>query len=716
MNEESELRPELVLVVDDDEMMRDLAVAALEQAGFFVAEAENGRVALEQFRQLQPDIVLLDVMMPELDGFSTCRALRGLPGGGDVPVLMMTGLDDTHAIEKAYHAGATDFITKPIHWAILRHRVRYMLRSSKAMRDLRVSEARLNNAHRIAHMGSWEWDILNDKFYWSQEICTIFAVDSVGFDSCYPAFLNCIHPLDKELFNKSFEDACASKKPISIDHNIVLPGGQERFCHTEGEVSVDEFGRVMRISGTIQDITERKRIEDQVRSLAYYDNITGLPNRVLFGELLDRALTFARRYRKKVAVLFLDLDRFKEINDTLGHAPGDELLKEVAERLKHSIRGYDSVWQGGGVEESTPVARLGGDEFTIIMEDIQNTKGVIASTQRILKLLAEPFLLGDVEVCVTASIGISIYPDDGEDAMTLVKNADTAMYHAKREGRNNAQFFMQALNDAACERLLLERQLRKALANEEFILYYQPQVDATSGRIVGLEALIRWQSPELGFVPPVNFIPFAEESGQIMLIDEWVVQAACRQIGAWIARGITPPRVAVNLSGCHFLKRNLVEMVSDCLRNFGIPPRYLEVELTEGVIMRDVEQATASLTELKAMGVSVSIDDFGTGYSSLSYLKRFPIDTLKIDRSFITEVTKDADSAAITTAIISMATSMRLDIIAEGVETMDQMGFLLTHSCAVMQGYLFCRPVPPEEVARFLTEGLPMPGKQPPHD
>ncbi|QXE90103.1 EAL domain-containing protein [Geomonas subterranea] len=707
--DESELRPELVLVVDDDEMMRDLAVAALEQAGFFVAEAENGVIALEQFRQLQPDIVLLDVMMPEMDGFATCRALRALPAGVDVPVLMMTGLDDTRAIDQAYHAGATDFITKPIHWAILRHRVRYMLRSSKAIRDLRVSEARLNNAHRIAHMGSWEWDVLNDKFHWSHEISNIFGVDPSGFDSSYSAFLNTIHPLDKELFNKAFEDSCSLKRPISLDHQIVLPGGDERCCHTEGEIGTDDTGQVVRISGTIQDITERKRIEEQVRSLAYYDSITGLPNRVFFGELLDRALTFARRYRKKVAVLFLDLDRFKEINDTLGHAVGDQLLREVSERLKHCVRGYDSVWPGGVKGEENPVARLGGDEFTVIMEDIQDTKGVIAASQRILQLLSDPFLLDGVEICVTTSIGISIYPDDGEDAMTLVKNADTAMYHAKREGRNNAQFFMQALNDAACERLLLERQLRKALANEEFVLYYQPQVDAGSGSIIGLEALIRWQSPELGFVPPGSFIPFAEESGQITLIDEWVVHAACRQLAAWLAQGITPPRVAVNLSGCHFLKKSLVEMVSECLQNFGLEGRHLEVELTEGVIMRDVEQATATLAELKRMGVTVSIDDFGTGYSSLSYLRRFPIDTLKIDRSFITGVTRDPDGAAITTAIISMATSMRLEIVAEGVETAEQMSFLLEHGCSVMQGYLFCRPAPPEEITRLLVEGLAMP-------
>lgn len=708
-DEQVELRPELVLVVDDDEMMRDLAAAALEQAGFFVAEAENGLAALEQFRQLQPDIVLLDVMMPELDGFAACRALRALPGGADTPVLMMTGLNDNQAIEEAYHAGATDFVTKPIHWAILRHRVRYMLRSSKAMRDLRVSEARLSNAHRIAHMGSWEWDVLNDRFHWSQGIGTIFAVDAIEFDASYPAFLNAIHPLDRELFNKAFEDACAFGRPISLDHQIVLPEGEVRYCHTEGEVSADDSQRVARISGTIQDITERKRIEDRVRSLAYYDGVTGLPNRAHFGELLERALTFARRYRKKVAVLFLDLDRFKEVNDTLGHEVGDDLLREVSERLKQCIRGYDSVWQGAGLAEGHPVARLGGDEFTLIMEDISDSNGVIAATQRILQLLSDPFILNGMEICVTASIGISIYPDDGEDAMTLVKNADTAMYHAKSEGRNNAQFFMQTLNDAACERLLLERRIRKALANEEFVLYYQPQVDAACGRIVGLEALIRWQSPELGFVPPASFIPFAEENGLIMLIDEWVVQAACRQIASWVSQGIAPPRVAVNLSGCHFLKKSLVEMVADCLQNFGLEGGQLEVELTEGVIMRDVEQATATLSELRSMGVAVSLDDFGTGYSSLSYLKRFPIDTLKIDRSFITGVTCDADGAAITTAIISMAASMRLDLVAEGVETREQMRFLLERGCCVMQGYLFCRPAPPDEVARLLVEGLAMP-------
>ena len=700
---------ELVLVVDDDEVIRELALAVLEQAGFAVAEARNGLEALESFRRLQPDIVLLDVMMPEMDGFAACRAIRELPAGADTPVLMMTGLDDTTAIEEAYHAGATDFITKPIKWVILRHRVRYMLRSSRAVRDLRVSEARLSNAHRIARMGTWEWDVLQDKFYWSDEIYGIFEIDPVGFDSSYHAFLNSIHPLDKELFDSSLDKACRNQRTLSIDHLIVLPDGHERHCHTEGEVCVDEDGRTTRISGTIQDITDRKRIEEQVRSLAYFDNVTGLPNRVLFREILDRALTFARRYEKKVAILFLDLDRFKEINDTQGHSVGDDLLKEIAERLKRCVRGYDIVWHGLGVIDGSPVARLGGDEFTIILEKVQDTQGVIASTQRILKCVAEPFYLNDVEICITASIGISIFPDDGADAVTLVKNADAAMYYAKKEGRNNAQFFMQALNDAACERLCLERQLRKALANEEFVLYYQPQVNAATGEVVGLEALIRWQSPELGFVSPVSFIPFAEETGQIMLIDEWVVEAACRQIGAWLGCGLTPPRVAVNLSGYHFQKRSLVELVSSCLAKAGIPGKHLELELTEGVIMRNVEQATATLKELRAMGVKISIDDFGTGYSSLSYLKRFPIDTLKIDRSFINEVNNDADSAAITTAIISMATSLRLDIVAEGVETLEQMRFLLQNASPVMQGYLFCRPLPPHDLIRLLAQGIRIP-------
>jgi PAS domain S-box-containing protein len=700
----------LILVVHDDAAIRGLACAALEEGGFSIAEAKDGRQGLEDFERLQPDVILLDVTLPGLDGFSICSAIRQLPVGSDTPILMMTEREDTQAINEAYEAGATDFITKPVSWSIICHRVRYILRSNRAVQDLRVSEARLSKAHRIARMGVWEWALQRDKLYWSKEVYTIFGIDPAGFEVTYQAFIDTIHPSDKESFQRAMDLALSGKKVLSVDNRIVLPNGDLRFCHTEGEVFYNAHGRATKLAGTVQDITERKRTEEQIRSLAYFDSITGLPNRPLFHDQLERAIAFASRHDMKVAVMFLDLDRFKEINDTLGHAAGDDLLKGIAVRLQQCLRGYDMVSRNCGMEGrrgTNTIARLGGDEFTVILQDIGEAQQVTTIAGRILKSVAEPFSLGEVEICVSASIGISIYPEDGTDSGSLVKNADAAMYHAKKEGRNNLQFFTQAMNDAALERLVLEQQLRKALANQEFTMHYQPQVDAGKGEVVGLEALIRWQSPELGFIAPSRFIPFAEEIGLVVAIDEWVVAAVCRQIKSWLNQGITPPRVAVNLSGHHLIRTNLVGVMMRSLAEAGIQGELLELELTEGVFMQKSEDVIVTLHSLRGLGLTISIDDFGTGYSSLSYLKRFPIDTLKIDRSFVNEVSHDADSATITSTIISMAKSLRLGVIGEGVETEEQRKFLQENDCSIMQGFYFSPPVPAEEVVQVITRGFP---------
>jgi PAS domain S-box-containing protein len=707
-----EEQPEaVILMVHNDATIREPACAALQQAGFTIAKAENGGDGLVAVERLQPDIILLDVKMRGGDGFSICSAIRQLPVGGDTPILIITEREDIQAINEAYQAGATDFITKPTSWTILCHRVRYILRSSGAVQDLRVSEARLSKAHRIARMGVWEWALQRDKLYWSKELYTIFGIDTVGFAATYQAFIDAIHPSDRESFQRAMDLALSGSKILSIDNRIVLPNGEVRFCHTEGEVFYNAHGRATKIAGTVQDITERKQTEDHIRTLAYFDSITGLPNRPLFHDHLERALAFASRHRSKVAVMFLDLDRFKEINDTLGHAAGDDLLKGVAARLQQSVRGYDSVTRNCAIVSpagANTIARLGGDEFTIILQDARGAQQVTSVASRILKAVAEPFSLSEVEICVSASIGISIYPDDGTDSGSLVKNADAAMYHAKREGRNNLQFFTQAMNDAALERLVLEQQLRKALANDEFTIHYQPQVNAAKGEVVGLEALIRWQSPDLGFVPPSRFIPFAEEIGQVVAIDEWVVAAVCRQIKAWLDQGITPPRVAVNLSGRHLIKMNLVGVMIKSLSEAGIDGELLELELTEGVFMQKSEEVIATLHKLRGLGLTISIDDFGTGYSSLSYLKRFPIDTLKIDRSFVNEVSHDADSATITSTIISMAKSLRLGVIAEGVETQEQREFLQDNDCSIMQGFYFSPPLPASKVIAVLAGGMPV--------
>ena len=693
-----------VLIVDDDFTVRLLAREALEQAGFTVLENDDGVGVLAQFEEEEPDIVLLDVMLPGLDGFTLCQQLRALPQGKNTPILMMTGLDDVASIRRAYDAGATDFIAKPFNWIILTYRVRYLMRTSELFLNLGKSQESLNYAQRIAGLGSWEWDINSDKLQWSDAVYRIFHVDPIGFDGTYHAFLNSVHPLDKELVNAALETAISQKKPYSVDHQILLPNGDERHVHTEAEVMYDKNGRPSRLSGTVQDITERKHDEERIRKLAFYDSLTGLPNRVLFKENLEHALAHAERKRRRVATLFLDLDRFKWINDTMGHSVGDKLLQEFAARLNHSVRKNDCVTRSNLNEPFYAIARLGGDEFTIILDDIAQAQDAAVVARRIISELARPFLLEGQEVCITVSIGISIYPDDGSDIVTLIKHADTAMYHAKDQGKNNFQFYTSAMTENACELLRLENQLRRALERDEFTLCYQPQVDLETGRVLCLEALLRWHNPELGQVPPTTFIPLAEETGLILAIDAWVMMQACRQLKEWHDMGLGKVRVAVNVSGQNFLQKSLPETTRSILAATGVRPESLELELTEGVLMRNAAETIATLGELKSMGLTLAIDDFGTGYSSLSYLKRFRLDTLKIDRSFIQDVTSDPDSAAIVTALVALASSMKMSVVAEGVETLEQLAFLRELGCRQIQGYLFSRPLVAQDATRLLHD------------
>lgn len=454
----------------------------------------------------------------------------------------------------------------------------------------------------------------------------------------------------------------------------------------------DESGKVTHFVGIQNDVTERKNYENQLEHQANYDALTELPNRNLSQDRLGQALSYARRHGRDLAVMFIDLDHFKNINDSLGHNIGDLLLKLVSARL------------AGCVREGDTVARQGGDEFAVILSEIAAEEDATVVARKILKVIAEPFTIEGHELHVTGSIGIALHPKDGEDSQTLLKNADAALYRAKDMGRNNTQFYAAEMNVKAMERLMLENGLRHALERNEFVVHYQPRVGMRSGEITGMEALVRWQHPELGLISPVRFIPVAEETGLIVPLGEWVLRTACEQNKAWQRAGLKPVCVAVNLSARQFKHQDLVQVVADILKETGIDPGYLELEMTESLIMQNVEETIATLTRLKAIGVRLAIDDFGTGYSSLSYLKRFPIDMLKIDQSFVRNITTDPDDAVIAKTIISMAHDMQLNVIAEGVETEGQKSFLRLRHCDEMQGYLFSRPVPAGEFEVLLRE------------
>ncbi|MBN3850359.1 EAL domain-containing protein [Paraburkholderia sp. Ac-20342] len=456
----------------------------------------------------------------------------------------------------------------------------------------------------------------------------------------------------------------------------------------------DADGVITHHIGVINDVTELIRYQEQLEYQANYDSLTRLPNRNLLRDRLEHALVLARRHHSGVAVVFLDLDGFKNVNDSLGHSVGDRLLGVVAERLTRCSRTSDTI------------ARHGGDEFVIVMTDTVDEKSLIAWMERVRSSIAEPVWLDGNELYVGCSMGASLFPQDGDDAETLMKKADVAMYRAKDMGRNTFQFYQPEMNASAGVRLNLERRLRRALRDNEFLLHYQPQVDIGSGQIVGIEALVRWHDPEVGLVPPSSFIPLAEESGLIGPLSEWVLREACRQNKAWQDEGLPPARVSVNLSARVFQQRDIAKLVMQVLAETGLEPKYLELELTESTIMRNAEEAVSMLNELHALGIGLAIDDFGTGYSSLSYLKRFPVDRLKIDRSFVSDIGVSGDDETITSAIIALAHSLKLQVIAEGVETSAQLDFLRERECDEMQGYYFAKPLSTDAISALLNGGL----------
>jgi diguanylate cyclase (GGDEF)-like protein len=442
------------------------------------------------------------------------------------------------------------------------------------------------------------------------------------------------------------------------------------------------------------ELAEIKQAAETMWQQVYHDPLTGLPNRMLFEDRLTLEMAHARRDKQGLAVMFLDLDHFKLINDTLGHSVGDQLLQDVAHRLRDALRGTDTV------------ARMGGDEFALLLTRVTHAENVARVAQKIFHVLKPPFNFGGHDFHITPSIGITLYPNDGEDTQTLLKNADTALYRAKEQGRNVYQFYTPAMNSKTLERLALENNLRRALERKEFVVYYQPRVKISTKRIIGMEALVRWQHPELGLISPVKFIPLAEETGLIIPLGEWVLRTACEQTKAWQEAGFPPLRVGVNLSARQFQQPNLVERVAQVLKETGLHPHYLELEITESAAMQNAEYTLPVLYYLKEMGIHISIDDFGTGYSSLSYLKKFPFHTLKLDQSFIRDLTTDPNDAMIAKVVITLAHGLKLEVVAEGVETQEQLDFLKQLQGDEVQGYLFSKPLPAEEFEELLRQEM----------
>jgi len=689
------MRAPNILIVDDEAQNRRLLAVLLGPEGYLTSSVASGEEALASITLSAPDLILLDVMMPGIDGCKVASILKANPATAHIPIIMITALMERGARLAGLDAGAEEFLTKPVDRAELWLRVRNLLRL-KAFGDLQNELQRFRTAMDATADAIMLIDRATMRFIEvNATACSMLGYTREELFAMGPADLD----VSASRHLAELYDEIIGGRTVNLLSETELRRKDGSPVQVEVHRQALSCGADWTIVAVVRDITERKEADRRLYHLAHHDALTGLPNRMLFYATLKKTLEIAGESGWTVAVLFIDLDQFKNVNDTLGHAIGDELLIQFADRLSQCVRIRDTV------------GRLGGDEFALILISQVGQQGAALVAKKIQTLLQTPFLLHGHEVSMSASIGITVHPDDSDDPDTLIKYADTAMYRAKQAGRDTYRFFTAQMNADVLARLELETAVRKAVEHEQFELYYQPKVQLSDGRIAGVEALLRWQRPDVGLVPPNAFIPILEETGLIVRVGSWVVAAACKQIGVWMRSPVGAVQVSVNVSGKQFIEGDLAADVALALQENAVPAELLELELTETSMMANTERTVDTLRKLKARGVRISIDDFGTGYSSLAYLRRFPIDKLKIDIAFIRDVTTNADDAAIVKAIISMAHSLKLEVVAEGVETEAQLNYLRRHDCDEIQGYYVSRPLAAGAVSELLLQRkiLPLP-------
>lgn len=699
----------VVLHVDSDAASLQMVEGALASAGFDVLHAVDGIQAIDMYRAHEPDLIIMDATMPVMSGLDAMSGIRKLPGGVYVPILMTAGTEDLDSIARAYDEGAIDFLTKPLDFHTLPHRVQYLLRSKWTADALRVNQTKLDNAQRIARLGNWECRLQDQSMSWSQEFGRVLGLSDEQTIDNWNEFMDRIVDADRHGVRRLAEQAVEEKHAFNIEFTIRFQhDGSTRRIRLEAEPYCTESGDCTHMLGTIQDITERSNAQKQMHNLAYFDLITGLPNRAQLNEQLRYTLKLAKRNQGKFALLFLDLDHFKQVNDTLGHDAGDELLKQVSSRLTAVVRGGDMVsataeeLDTDDSESRHTVARIGGDEFVVLLSQVNRAEDAARVAERIAQSISLPYDIAAQNVSVTTTIGISVYPADGVTAEVLMKNADVAMYHAKESGRNGYQFYSREIHEQTLARFTLEGELKSAIENEQLTLVYQPKVNIDDGSVSGVEALVRWDHEEHGTVSPNEFILLAEETGLILPLGRWVMREATRQMQEWIEAGLEPMVIAVNCSSVQFTRSDMIEDINTAISYSGLDPQLLEIELTEKLLLQDTELGIRILRDMKALGIQVAIDDFGTGYSSLSSLKRLPVDKLKIDSSFVKELSVDAGDVAIVSAIITLSHNLNLTVVAEGVETRQQYDILHGFKCNEAQGYLISRPMKADEMQQWL--------------
>jgi diguanylate cyclase (GGDEF)-like protein/PAS domain S-box-containing protein len=674
-NDGSQCPSGYLLVVDDNESIRKLLCLHLERKGYRLVSAVEGRQALELVGQDNFDLVLLDIDMPGMSGLEVLKMIRQRYSSAELPVVMVTATTRSEEIVGALNLGASDYLTKPIDFPVALARINTLMSHKRAEESLRESEERYALAVKGANEGLWDWNLRTNQLYYSPRWKSMLGCEESEIKASPNEWFSRIHPEDRARVAEDMSAHHAGRTPhFQNEHRMLHKDGTYRWMLARGIAVRDDRGRAYRMAGSQTDITEGK----------VADALTGLPNRILFMDRLGRAVERGK-YRKGYlfAVFFLDLDRFKVVNDSLGHLIGDELLVATARRLQACLHTGDTI------------ARLGGDEFTILLDDIQGISDATRIVERIQRQLALPFNINGHEVFTGASIGIALSSTGYERPEDVLRDADTAMYRAKALGKARYEVFDPAMRERAVERLQLETDLRRALERKEFRVYYQIIVSLNDGHINGCEALLRWQHPTRGLMHPSEFIPVAEETGLIVPIGHWVILEACRQLHVWQQRfrSGAPLTMSVNFSSKQFMQPELVEQMKQILSVTCLEAHSLKLEITESLIMENPEAARALLLQLKALDIELGIDDFGTGYSSLSYLHRFPIDRLKIDRSFIERMGLERENVEIVRTIITLAHNLGVDVIAEGVETTEQLTLLQKLKCKYGQGFLFSPPV-----------------------
>jgi diguanylate cyclase (GGDEF)-like protein/PAS domain S-box-containing protein len=687
-------RPSRLLIVDDNEMNRDMLARRLARKGYVIGLADSARDLLPRVKEDGIDLVLLDIEMPEVSGLDALQSLRESYSPNDLPIIMVTAKNQSDDIVKALELGANDYLTKPIDFPVALARISTQLSHKNAQEALRESEERYALAARGANDGLWDWNLMTGAVYFSPRWKAMLGFQENEIEDRLEEWLDRIHDADRERVKDEIDAHQKGLTPhFESEHRLLHKDGGFRWMLSRGLAVHDATGKALRMAGSQTDITERK----------VSDPLTGLPNRLLFIDRLGRLIKHSKRRKDHLfAVLFMDLDGFKMINDSLGHLAGDQLLVGVASRLEKCLRSSDTVARLG---ETFTVARLGGDEFTILLDDIKEPDDANRAAERLMKSLAPPFFVAGKEIFTSISIGIALSNTAYEEPEDMLRDADTAMYRAKSLGKARFEVFDADMRASVMARLQLETDMRRALERNEFRNFYQPIVALDSGHVVGFEALVRWQHPTRGMIGPEEFIFVAEETGLIRDLGWWSLREACRQMSTWraLSKAYLDLTMSVNVSAKQLLQPHLVEEMRKLLTETALPPEALKLEITESAVMADPAAAAEMLQRIKSLGIRLAIDDFGTGYSSLSYLHRFPLDTLKIDRSFISGDGEGSEGMEIARTIMPMAKTLRLDVVAEGVETIEQVGLLRRLQCKYAQGYFFSKPLAPEEVPPVLS-------------